>query len=867
MIFKSEIIQFSINRPKIVTTGMVIVTLLLGLLMIKAQVDTDPENMLSEKDPARVFHNQMKEEFSLNDVVVLGIVNAKDPDGVFNPGTLGKIQTLTEFVKALTDEKDPEGKRVVTRDIIAPGTVDSIRQAGLGQVSFSWLMKEAPKTREEALKIRDLAMSNPLLKGTMVAEDGKAINIYIPITTKDFAYQVRKQLLEKIGHLGGPEEYHITGLPVANDTFGVEMFKQMAISAPLAMLVIAILLYLFFRSPKLIVPPMIIAMMAIITTMGLLIGSGNTVHIMSSMIPIFLMPIAVVDSIHILSECFDIYQETGNKRQTIETVMDHLFTPMFYTSITSSAGFLSLALTPIPPVQVFGIFVAFGIMMAWLLTILFVPAYFMMMKEDSLAGFGAATSKKDGDKSKSILLSSLMRKLGTFTYRRSKWILSLMLIALLIAGYGIRLIRINDNPVKWFKKSHPIRVADKVLNEHFGGTYEAYLVLDAGKEELDLISGKTLIKNKLQEAVKENGAIRQSALAILDKGAKESTTLTDLLERLTERFETEMDKVDDDSYETWAELLDILDQVKNQGQAFKEPALLQWVASLQENLKVSGVVGKSNSVTDLVKKVHMELFEADPKAYKVPDTRIAVAQTLLAFQNSHKPDDLWHLITPDYKKANIWVQLNSGDNKDMERVIEQVVKFLKETPPPIQLSADWAGLTYINVAWQDKMVFGMLKSFISSFVIIFLMMAFLFRSPTWGLMAMIPLSVTIAIIYGVIGLIGKDYDMPVAVLSALTLGLAVDFAIHFLERARGTYKKLGSWKEATKEMFEEPARAISRNVIVIAIGFTPLLAAPLVPYQTVGVFMASIMVISGIATMFVLPALLTRFERFVFKKK
>ena len=39
-------------------------------------------------------------------------------------------------------------------------------------------------------------------------------------------------------------------------------------------------------------------------------------------------------------------------------------------------------------------------------------------------------------------------------------------------------------------------------------------------------------------------------------------------------------------------------------------------------------------------------------------------------KNSHKPDDLWHLVTPDYRKANIWVQLNSGDNKDMERVIE-----------------------------------------------------------------------------------------------------------------------------------------------------------------------------------------------------
>jgi predicted RND superfamily exporter protein len=146
------------------------------------------------------------------------------------------------------------------------------------------------------------------------------------------------------------------------------------------------------------------------------------------------------------------------------------------------------------------------------------------------------------------------------------------------------------------------------------------------------------------------------------------------------------------------------------------------------------------------------------------------------------------------------------------------------------------------------------------------MMVVLFRSPTWGLLAMVPLTMTIGWIYGIIGFIGKEYDMPVAVLSSLTLGLAVDFAIHFLERARATYTKTGSWAQAITIMFEEPSRAISRNVIVIAIGFTPLLLAPLVPYKTVGVFLASIMAISGLATMLILPALITILQGWLFRK-
>ncbi len=95
------------------------------------------------------------------------------------------------------------------------------------------------------------------------------------------------------------------------------------------------------------------------------------------------------------------------------------------------------------------------------------------------------------------------------------------------------------------------------------------------------------------------------------------------------------------------------------------------------------------------------------------------------------------------------------------------------------------------------MVIGMLQSFLGSFLVVFLLMIVLFRSVLWGLLSMIPLTVTIGLIYGLIGLGGKDYDMPVAVLSALTLGLAVDFAIHFLARARALMREHGSWQKVT----------------------------------------------------------------------
>ena len=129
---------------------------------------------------------------------------------------------------------------------------------------------------------------------------------------------------------------------------------------------------------------------------------------------------------------------------------------------------------------------------------------------------------------------------------------------------------------------------------------------------------------------------------------------------------------------------------------------------------------------------------------------------------------------------------------------------------------------------------------------------------------MIPLTITVASIYGLIGWIGKDYDMPVAVLSSLSLGLAIDYAIHFLSRARSAVREHGSWAAAAPIVFGEPARAITRNAIVVGVGFLPLLLAPLRPYQTVGFFIALILIFAGVATVLILPALIGLLERWLF---
>ncbi|SJZ89712.1 efflux RND transporter permease subunit [Selenihalanaerobacter shriftii] len=862
MNFKERLTNFSIDHPKTVVIFFVILTILLATQIPKVKVDTDPENMLNEDEFVRQFHDKTKEDFQMHDMIVLGVINNKNSDGVFNPKTLSKIYKLTNKIK--------QTKGVIASDIIAPSTKDNIKQGGLGRINFNWLMDKPPKTEAQAKYIRNEAMDNPMLKGTMISEDGEALALYIPIKSKDLSYEISMKIEEYIKELSGNERYYMSGLPIAEDTFGAQMFKLMRRAAPVTMLILLLLLWFFFKKLSLIISPIIVAIMTVISTMGLLIGLGFKVHILISMIPVFLMSIAVIDSVHMLSEFYDRYQQIGDKRRTIIAVMDELFTPMLYTSLTTSIGFASLALTPLPPVQVFGVFVAIGTMLAWILTVIFIPAYTMFIKEESFENFGA----EDGGSSS--LLGRMLHSLGNLIYRRYKTVLVIILIILVISGYGITKIVVNDNPVTWFEKSHPIRQADRVLNDRFAGTYMAYMVWDTqytldslqnAKDDLiSEIEDTESMYPKLQK--KQVNNIRNEINSkFKEYKSKEVFNQIKFVDKIKDYVVKLKEGKTGDSKWALEDLEFAIGDLQTEYQTFKQPEVLEYLSQVQNQLESMKNVGKAGGLPDVVKKVHKELRQGSEEYYKIPNSAPAVAQTLMSFQNSHNPDDLWHFVEPNYLRANIWVQLNSGNNQDMQRVKDQIESWIAEHPPPRNLKLNWAGLNYVNIVWQNKMVKGMLKALLGSFIVVLILMIFLFRSFWWGLLSMLPLSVTVTFAYGMIGLIGKNYDMPVAVLSSLTLGLSVDFAIHFIQRSREFYADSGSWEETLQKMFGEPARAITRNALVVAIGFLPLLLSPLKPHKTVGTLISTILAISAISTLFILPALITILSHLLFKDK
>ncbi len=735
----------------LVLTGLVTAGFLLQFPRMK--IDTDPENMLPTDEPVRVFHRELKASFDLNDFLVLGIVREA---GMFQPAPLARVAELTRAIAKLDG--------VIAEDLIAPTEVDDIQVQEDGALRVAPLMEAAPEDPRAAAAILERIRHNPLLRGKLASDDGQALALFIPLESKNVSYEVARQITALTEAMAGDESYYLAGQPVAQDTFGAEMFKQMAVSAPAAGGVLFLLMLLFFRDWRLAGAAMLVAFLSVIWGMGALIGLGYTVHIMSSMIPIFLLPVAILDAIHILSDVQAERRAGAAMKEAMRNALHELYRPMLFTSLTTLVGFASLGLTPIPPVQVFGAFVAFGIAAAWILSMTFLPALLTWRTNDATTSRAPASG---------AYLDGTLAGLRRLALGQPRWVVGLALVVFAAALAGLLRLQVNDNPVRWFKGNHPLRVADRVMNAHLAGTYIAYLELATGGE----------------------GRVH-------------------------------------------------------------DPETMRTIEGLQEHLAGHPNVGATTSVADVVKKVGYELHLGDPAALTLPGDRQTIAQYLFLYEVSGgDPEDLFHFITPEADRANIWIQMRNGDNAAVQSVVEAANTYLAQQSLPAGTETGWGGLSYVNVIWQDLMVRGMGKALASSFVVVFLMMAVLFRSALWGIVSMLPLTLTIVAIYGLLGWVGKDYDMPVAVLSSLTLGLSIDFAIHFIQRSRDIHRTTRNYQDTLTQTFGNTGRAIVLNMLVLAIGFVPMFFATLTPYVTVGVFFFLIILVSGLATLVLLPAI------------
>ncbi len=766
-----SLVEFSVQHPR----WVVLLTVLLSAVALtqfpKARTDTNPKNMLPETSDVRVWNSEVEKTFDLyEDMIALGVVS---DDGVLNRETLARIDRITGEILTI--------KGVAARDVSSLTTIDDMSMED-GTLKVGPFMPEVPQTDQELHDLRAALFGNPLFLNRIISADGKATVIYVPLEKGVNGKAVADRIRKIVRNEGGGERYYVAGDPVARDTFGSEMFKLMAIFAPIAMLLMFAARYIMFGDLFLSIALMMDAMIAIICSMGLLIALGFPIHIMSSMAPVFLMAIAT-DSIHIFNEFYFRFREKQDKKTAILETMKAVGRPVRYTALATMAGFAVLLFMNIIPVRVFGGLVAFGTLSLRILSFSFIPAMFTFVKDETIERTSRREDMKSGKTSR--LLTSVAL-LGIRSPRRSV-LVGLALLALAVAG--MTRIHVNNNIVEWFKAGSEVRTADRVLNEALGGTSLGYIVAIADEDDL-----------------------------------------------------------------------------------IKTPESLHTIEGLQRRLEDLPEVGKTTSVVDYVKRINYVLHEEDPVYDTIPDSKETVGQYLFLFGMSAKPSDLNNVVDYPFRRANIWVQLKTWDAQAMRTVMRTVGAYQAETGSRLVFKP--AGTAYFNLVWNDEVLWDMLKGFLIALVAVFVILVFNFRSFKWAIVGYAPLVFTVLLIYGLIGLLGKDFDMPISVLSTLSLGMAVDFAIHFISRFRSRLSEIrttrgvpdeSSITEALLWTAVRPGKGVLRNAVLFGSAFAVMLFAPLTPYVTVGAFIVSMMTLSAVMTILYLPALIVLLRGWLFK--
>ncbi|MCL4475957.1 MAG: MMPL family transporter [Nitrospirae bacterium] len=761
---KFSLVEFSVEHPKLVVVLSVLITLLFMTQFPKMRTDTNPKNMLPATSDVRVWNDEVEKTFGLyEDMIALGIVNEK---GILNKDTLAKIRRITDEILKL--------KGVAARDVSSFTTIDNVTVEG-GTLRVAPLMTTVPEDTGGIEYLGKMLYDNPLFLNRIISKDGKTTAIYVPLEKGGNGKEIADKIREIVKKENGDERYYIAGDPVARDTFGAEMFKLMAIFAPIAGMIMLFVRYLMFRDLFLSITLMMDAMISIVWSMGLLIGLGFPIHIMSSMAPVFLMAIAT-DSIHIFNEFYFRYRETKDKKKAIIETMHAVSRPVRYTALATAAGFAVLLFMNIIPVKVFGGLVAFGTISLRILSFSFIPAMFTFVKEEKIAKIAGTEDTSMGRS------SQFLRKLAGFGAHHPKNTVMVGLVLFVIAVVGLSRITVNNNLVEWFKKGSDVRVADSVMNKALGGTSLGYVVAIAK----------------------------------------------------------------DDDY-------------------IKTPEAMTYIEGLQRRLEKLPVVGKTTSVVDYVKRINRVLHDDDPKYDIVPETGEMIGQYLFLFSMSAKPSDLDNVVDYPFRRANIWVQLKTWDAQAMKSVIEAVDDYKKANPTPMEMKP--SGIAYFNLVWNHEVLWDMVKGFVLALIVVFGILAFDFRSIKWAIVGYTPLLFTILLVYGVVGFTGKDFDMPISVLSTLSLGMAVDFAIHFVSRLRQRLKEAPgeSLSDALLWTAARPGKGIMRNALLFAASFAVMIFAPLTPYITVGAFIVSMMLLSAVMTLIYLPALVTLMQGWLFK--
>ncbi len=495
--FKNLTLTFY-SFPKITIFLVLAVSFLLASQLPKLHLDLSAEGLLREQDPSLVEYNKFRDQFGREGLIIIPITS----QNIFDLSFLNKLKL---FQNDIVDNV-PYIKEVKSL-INARNTYDDDDTLYVEELFENW-----PENSTKLNSIKEYALSNKLYNKLLFSEDLK----YTAILIETKAYSSLKDEVDVIAGLeeditkemamypqqaatktkknyitdvetneaikaiqaiaekyDSPDfQIQIGGYPVVVYFLKATLTKETAIFMGGSILTIFFLLFIMFKRISVVLLTLSTVILSLLSTFGIMALLNIPFKLPTQILPSFLITIGVADSVHIFRIFFMHFDKHGNKKDSIIYAFGHSGLACFLTSVTTAAALFTFITATVDPVADMGVCAAFGVIIAFLYTVILLPAAVSLLP------------LKPREKSNKFnqLTEGILTRLSKYIIKHPYAIFVISLLVIIVSATGLSKLRFSYYPLTYFDETHPIRVATETIDSHLAGTINLEVIIDTETE-------------------------------------------------------------------------------------------------------------------------------------------------------------------------------------------------------------------------------------------------------------------------------------------------------------------------------------------------------------------------------------------------
>jgi len=416
-------------------------------------------------------YDKFREEFSNDDGIV---VVFKDENGIFNKKALSSIQRITEAfwdmphidrVDSITNYQHVHSEPDKPDDVLVDDVlVDDFIAEDLSKVDDSYLAG-----RKKA------ALADSIIVDSFISKDGTTTMIFARLEAgANEGDDISAQMMDYVNAIIEPEskrtgyKYWLNGGPPMTQAFVDIAGKDAMTFTPLVFLSSMILLFLLFRRVSGALVPLAVVLFTFLSVLAVQTLLGYKLNNFTANIPVFIVAIGIADAVHIYSVWLMGKKEGLENKEAVEHSISKNFLPIFLTSLTTTVGFSTLAISKVVPVATLGIATASGAVLAFVISIVWMPAVLLLLKKSIIHATKETTSIKTYG-------------YGAFIVRHDKKIILIGSLIVAIMGIGLTFVKVDSNTIRYFAPGVEIRKSAEFTMDNLTGSMSYAVIVDSGK--------------------------------------------------------------------------------------------------------------------------------------------------------------------------------------------------------------------------------------------------------------------------------------------------------------------------------------------------------------------------------------------------